>query len=268
VLDGESVGTTPLAEPLVVNPGRHELNVRWPATRVSMTQVVVVGAADQQTVTLTAPAADECLDEPCVCLQPCLEPPLERVRRPRFGVGLGYSAWLDVIDDDLVNTGHGARAQLFLDFPLGELVTVRGGLSTLPTHTQTGALVPIGIELALLVTPRPLVLGVSASQGYVWSSDDGDRNQRHVARSGMFIHPELALGLELSERFTLGARGGPFFSGQVRSDIPSFRAGWITAGAFLTYSFGAACQGYGDPVPCSELDEATGSSASRSTRRR
>jgi hypothetical protein len=253
-LDGDVVATTPLDDALIVNPGRHQLVVRWPALDVSMTQVVKVAAGERRDIQLTAPPVDPCLDEPCVCLQPCLEPPLERKRRPRFGVGLGPSAWLDAMDDGFSNPGFGGRAEFFFDFPLSEIFTVRLALATMPAKLESGTLVPIGLDATALLTPRPLIVGLSNSYGYAIAGDDGDPTQRRVARSGIFLLPELLLGVELSERFTLEARGGPFFSVHETADDQAFRLGWFSAGAFLTYSFGAACQGYGGPQPCDELE--------------
>lgn len=253
-VDGKLEGTTPLDEPLVVNPGRIELVVRWPSLEVSMTQVVQVEAGEHREVRLQAPPVDPCVHEPCVCLQPCLEPPLERLRRPRFGAGLGASAWLDAIDDGEDNGGFGARAQFFFDFPLGELATTRLALAALPARVERGTLVPIGLELSGFVTPRPLVVGLSYAYGYAIADDDGDPATERVARSGVFMNPELVLGVELSERFTLTARGGPFLSVHETRNEGAFRLGWFTTGVFLSYAFGAACQGYGDPVPCDELE--------------
>jgi hypothetical protein len=253
-LAGELLGTTPLADPLIVNPGRIELVVRWPALEVSMTQVVHVVAGEQREVQLQAPPVDPCVHEPCVCLQPCLEPPLERRRRPRVGAGVGGSAWLDAIDDGEANSGFGVRAQFFFDYPLGELLTTRLALSTLPAKVERGTLVPIGLELSGYVTPRPVIVGLSYAYGYAIADDDRDPATERVAWSGVFMNPELVLGVELSERFTLTARGGPFLSVHESADGGSFRLGWFTTGVFLSYAFGAACQGYGDPVPCDELE--------------
>jgi hypothetical protein len=242
-VDDQVVGTTPLAEPLIVNPGEHTLTARWPRGAEARSQSIVISAGQELTVDLAAPP-DECWNEPCVCLQPCLAPPFKE-HRARFGAGLGYTFWLDTIDDDVDNDGHGLNARAFYELPFGDIAVLQAGLGVTPTRLPDGTLVPVGADIALLAKPDPFVVGLELSAGYLFADDP-------IARSSAFVESKLVLGYAVSEQVVIGARAGSFLS--LRED--ALRPSWLSVGAFLTYTFGLACHEDGYPVHCEEPEHA------------
>ena len=218
-IDGARVS----GESHLVNPGRLRLFARWP-DGAETSLVFEIAAGEQRELTLTAPPIDDCSHPPCVCLQPCLSPPIEIERRSRFGVGLGYTSLLGA-------EGHGARGLFYLEVPLGDVARARLGPTAVPTTTPDGALVPVGGELAVLFSLGSFELGPTTSVGWMFADD-----------ASPFVNPELSLGFAFGERVTAGVRGGPFFAADT----------WVSGGAFLTLSFGPACSDGYDPVRCDD----------------
>lgn len=240
-VDGQSAGTTPLTEPLILNRGRHTITARWPGTGAAVSHSVELAEGEKRALQLEAPP-DDCLREPCVCLQPCLEPPLTEPRN-RFGVGLGYTAFVDTLENG--NTGHGVNARAFYELALSESVVLRLGLGATPAFIPDGSLIPVGVDLAFLFKPGPVVVGPELSTGYLFADDD-------VARSSPFMNPKLVLGYALSEQVVVGAQIGPFWSVHELEGGDAVRPGWLSAGAFLSYAFGPACAEDGYPVRCEQ----------------
>jgi hypothetical protein len=242
-LGEQPIGKAPLGKPVIVNPGQHRLTARWPSGGTTSAEIVVAGA-ENRIIVLDEPPSDECLLEPCVCLQPCLSLPTKQ-RRPRFGAALGYTSFIDVTADEHSNTGHGLGARAYYELPFGERASFEIGLAVTPALIPGGSLIPIGGSFALLLRTEPLLVGPMLSAGYVLADDA-------AARSSIFVHPELVLGLPVSEKVLIGAHLGPFLSLRAKDDDRSFGVGWLGAGVFLSYAFGPACTEEGRPRTCEE----------------
>ncbi len=250
-LDGKPIGKTPLAEPLIVNAGRHELKARWVDEKKEATHALDVESGSTVTVHLTpSGSSEECENHPCVCLQPCLQPPLDPEPLPHFGLGLGYMGWFDFEDD----FGHGAHANFFYETPLAPKISLRMGLSVTPTYSEQGSLVPIGAELVALMRRDPVVVGINLSGGWIWVDEQApETREQRVPRTGAFIAaPGMTLGLRASSRVTFGIQASPVIALMETDGNEQYGLAWLRAGAFFTYGFGAGCERYGVPVECEE----------------
>lgn len=87
LLDGQEVGQTPLAEPLMADPGRHELTVRAP-DMPPMTRTVTVDAGEVEPVVLQLDQI-EATDEPSIEGGGIAITPESEERDPGFGLRIG-----------------------------------------------------------------------------------------------------------------------------------------------------------------------------------
>lgn len=105
LVDGIEIGETPLAEPIAVNPGRHQVTLRAEGYE-SLSQWVEVGSGDETSLLFELAELPE---EPATTqpIEPVDEPPL----RPDTGRGLRIGGWISA---GLAVAALGAALGLFL----------------------------------------------------------------------------------------------------------------------------------------------------------
>ncbi len=237
-LDGETVGKTPLEER--VNPGRHTMTVRWDdGEHLPYTRVFEVGAEEVSTMTIEG-ETDDCRGEPCVCLQPCLEPPLPSEYSLRWGVELGYRALIDVANETERHQVHGLRIAGVYAVPLGRPSQLRLSLLAEPSLADGHAWVPFGAEIEAALQGGPMQMGVALAGGYAVSDVPTQRGVLLPA-SGPYLAPAVVVGLSLSDRIQVGLRTGPLLSQLASDSEKTFRLSHVSAGLWLGYAFDLYC---------------------------
>ncbi|MBK9001966.1 MAG: hypothetical protein IPM35_40090 [Myxococcales bacterium] len=236
-IDGKPAGTLPLAVPLRLAPGRHELVLTGgPCGRDERQSVELVAGATQ-----VIHFDPDC--EPRVCLQPCLSPPPPPPpdALPRLGVGAGTLGLVGTRPPPgtLPGIGIGARIEAFYAAPVGEAFVLHLGVASLPAGSSEGALVPVGADLAFVVAPGALRLGLGVTSGWMFAAAKRSEDDTWRPRSSFFLHPYLQpIGFRASDHVEAGFHVGLLLGTWANARDEAFRAGFVTTSLNVRVYFG------------------------------
>lgn len=236
-IDGKPAGTLPFSAPLRLAPGRHEIIlVGGPCDRDERQSVELMPGATQVIRFDT-----DC--EPRVCLQPCLSPPPPPPPNalPRLGIGAGTLGFIATRRPPGSEPGiaAGARLEAFYAAPVGEAFVLHLGVASLPAGSSEGALVPVGADVAFLVAPGPLRLGLGVTSGWMFAAAKRSEDDTWRPRSSFFLHPYAQpVAMRMTDHVEAGLQVGLLLGTWANARDEAFRAGFVTTSLCVRIYFG------------------------------